>query len=166
MGKGSESGRLVKRARGRRSKTAFARDLGVSRPLINQYEDGSVKPSIKVWLKMADLAGYPINRDIWEYIGFDRERITRMFQELRDKNDSTPQHLQALKFKKTLNELSKAEPVTEGLLNDPQPPEAYSKTVEEFWERNKTSSREGQAAVEVKPKSPKKKGKPRKKGKK
>ena len=132
---------LVKKVRGLRTKSEFARLLRVSRPLIPAYERGAAKPSSDIWLKMAELGNYPWNVYCWQRAKMSVERIEDLLMALRLKDEA--HDLEREQIKRELFDLGiQPEPVAEPLGDEPVggEPESLkgpSGSVEEFCARNK-----------------------------
>ncbi len=168
-----KSGELAKSARVRRKMTqvVWAAQLDLTQSVISQYERGTVEPSIEVWLRMAILAGYPSNIEIWRHVGLDQNRIAEMLRLMRDANDAVVETARAHLPKRDIAELSHPECMSGPFADEPvggypEHLKGPSQTVEEFLARNKTTLGEGQIAGQIKPEKPAKKGKPKKRAKK
>lgn len=126
---------LVKAVRGRRTKSEFARMLGVTRPLIPAYERGAAKPSGDVWVKMARLAAGKLKLLCWERAGFGPADINDLLHALRIENEPRSQDdRDRLKAKEAFSH-SYPKPVTEVLLANPTPEEDKAKTLDVLVKR-------------------------------
>ncbi len=152
---------LVRDCRDRRSRKDFAAQLGIDEPILSRYENGKVSPSSETWMKIGNYSSLPLNLECYERGGMPRELVEYLRKSLIADLDDLVTERAAVKEYLERHGIH-PEPVTEGLLNYPQPPESYSKTVEEFWKRNKGTSVEVPTAKEVKPEKSAKKGKARK----
>jgi len=153
MREGLSDSQLVRQVRGSRSQVAFAASLGVSQPVISEYEQGESLPSEKTWIKMARLADYPFNVYCWERAGLNQEERTALLKvftiehgesssdKLKDRNSSTPSYPEELKARNIIARECPTEPVTEPLGTgpiggSPAPLKGLLKTVEDFFDRN------------------------------
>jgi len=154
---------LVKKARGSRTKSEFARLLGVSRPLIAAYERGAAKPSTDILMKMAEKSPYPWNVYCWRHAKLTTKQIGDLLLGLRLKDEVLTAEREQIR--RELFDLGiYTEPVTEPLGDEPVGGESaslkgLSKTVEEFWARNPGIHPGKRIAEEAKPPAPAKKAK-------
>lgn len=155
---------LAKKVRGMRSKSEFARLLGVTRPLIALYEHGSVEPSSEVWIKMARLAGYPLNIECWKRAGLNKQESTSLLHGLRIESEPRSQDSRdRLKAREALSH-SYPEPVTEPLGDEPVGSEpaalrGLSTSVEQWYQRNRPPVEPVTEPLGDEPAAPARKGK-------
>jgi len=154
--------KLVKAVRGSRSKSAFARLLGVSRPLIPQYEQGVITPSAGVWIRMARLAGYPQNISCWQRAGLNQREIGVLLNALQIEAEPRSQDAQerfkireAFRQAHVLPEDATGPLGNEPVGGEPASLKGASKTVEEFFARNGVNA--ARATEESKAEAPPKK---------
>ena len=66
---------LVRMVRGSRTQEEFAILSGIGRPMLSDYERGAVTPSGETWMKIGNLAPFPLNVDCWERGGMPKEIV-------------------------------------------------------------------------------------------
>lgn len=149
---------LVRRVRGDTSQVLFAEKLGVAQSMLSDWERGAVKPRKDTWLKMGGIAPYPFNVFCWQRAGFTRQMLSSLLEAMRQAIEADDNSLDGLKAKQMLAVVSPPEPVTEPLADEPVGGEPAalkgpSKTVEEFWARNRVLPPAEPVTEESKPKT-------------
>jgi hypothetical protein len=56
---------LMKKVRGDRTKEEFSSLSKIARPMLSDYERGAVTPSAETWMKVGNVAPFPLNVECW-----------------------------------------------------------------------------------------------------
>jgi len=160
MAKVLSDSELMKKVRGELSQIEFATLLGVSQSMVSDWERGAHIPSGRIWLRMAELSGYPENVYCWQRAGLSETLITYLLDGLKSAGNR-PSALAMLAAKRMLTLASPPEPVTDLPPASPTPEEEKAKTLDDLvkrwgplenptqadWERVKAQAHEMQAEL-------------------